>query len=365
MSAAVGASPPSRVSLVHPLYDGMLIGGGLSVLAFVAIAASGVTLLDGPGDGENIARLAVIVFFANSAHFASSTVRLYTKRNSFEEHPFLTMVFPLVCVAILGFCLVFPEALGRHLWALYLTWSPFHYSAQAFGIASLYGRRAGCTLDPLQRRWLRAVCLLPFFYAFLGPGQSMGLAWLVPPEWIVAVPGLPKAINMVRWALALATFALPLVLFASLARGGRPRLPFISLLAILANGLWWVFFPRLEAFAWATIFHGIQYLALVVVFHAKERSALPGNVRSPLQHGAIFYGISLVLGYALFQVWPYMAWGLGFGWAESMILVVATINLHHFVVDAFIWRFRPSDSNRRVIEDQRNVAASGAASPAT
>lgn len=357
MSVA-GASAPSRTALVHPVYDTMLIGGGLSLVAFVFIAASGVTLLGGGGEGEDVARLALIVFFANSAHFASSTVRLYTKRDSFADHPFLTMVFPLVCIAILGLCLVYPEALGRHLWALYLTWSPFHYSAQAFGIASLYSRRAGCTLDPLQRRWLRAVCLLPFFYAFLGTGQAMGLAWLVPQEWILSVPFLPKAINVARWALALATFAMPILLYASLARGRGARMPLIGLLAILANGVWWIGFPRLEAFAWATIFHGVQYLALVVVFHAKERTALPDNTRSPLFHAAAFYGVSLVLAYALFQVWPYMTWELGFGWAESMILVVATINVHHFIVDAYIWRFRPSDSNRRVIEARGGEAAS-------
>ena len=30
----------------------------------------------------------------------------------------------------------------------------------------------------------------------------------------------------------------------------------------------------------------------------------------------------------------------GFGMAESMLLVVATINIHHFIVDAFIWKLR-------------------------
>jgi hypothetical protein len=47
-----------------------------------------------------------------------------------------------------------------------------------------------------------------------------------------------------------------------------------------------------------------------------------------------------------------------------MILVVATINVHHFIVDAYIWRFRPSDSNRRVIEDRRGDAAAIARSEA-
>jgi hypothetical protein len=335
---------------VHPAYDVLLIGGGLSVLAFIAIAATGVTLLGSGGQGQAMQRLALVVFLANSAHFASSTVRLYTKRDSFEEHRFLTMGLPLVCVGVLGLCLALPELFGRHLWALYLTWAPFHYSAQAFGIASLYCRRAGCDLDPVQRRWLRAVCLLPFFFAILGTSPAMGLAWLVPPEWISGVPGLPKLLNALRWVLSVATFAIPVLLFAALARGERPGMPLISLLAVLANGLWWIGFSALEAFGWATIFHGIQYLALVIVFHVKERAARPGDSSSPSFHALSFYAASLLLAYALFQLWPYTAWTLGFGWAESVILVVAIINLHHFIVDAYIWRFRPSDSNRRVIE---------------
>jgi hypothetical protein len=40
-----------------------------------------------------------------------------------------------------------------------------------------------------------------------------------------------------------------------------------------------------------------------------------------------------------------------------MILVVATINLHHFIVDAYIWRFRASDSNRGVIEERSGEAS--------
>lgn len=53
-----------------------------------------------------------------------------------------------------------------------------------------------------------------------------------------------------------------------------------------------------------------------------------------------FYGTCLALGYLLFQVWPLGYTVLGFGHAESWALVIAAINIHHFIVDAFIWRLR-------------------------
>ena len=38
----------------------------------------------------------------------------------------------------------------------------------------------------------------------------------------------------------------------------------------------------------------------------------------------------------------------GFGWAQSVVLVIAAINVHHFIVDAYIWRLR-RDPNYRVV----------------
>jgi hypothetical protein len=33
-----------------------------------------------------------------------------------------------------------------------------------------------------------------------------------------------------------------------------------------------------------------------------------------------------------------------------MLLVTAAINVHHFIVDGYIWRLKKSDSNRRVVD---------------
>ncbi|MEM7411797.1 MAG: hypothetical protein AAF430_16320 [Myxococcota bacterium] len=336
-------------SFVHPAYDLLLIGGGASLIALIALWASGVGVGADSGDAETLSRLAVVLFLANSAHFASSTVRLYTKEASFSRHPLLTMGLPAVFVGILLLCLWQPELVGRHWQALYLTWSPYHYAAQAFGIASLYCTRAGQPLASNERRWLRIVCLLPFFYAFLGSPVT-GLGWLLSPAWITSVPGLPQTLGWLQWVLAGASVGGPAVLYLWLQRRAVGPMPLVSLLAVLSNGLWFVVFTYLEAFVWATVFHGLQYLALVLVFHVRERCPGPAPLRAVAGQALGFYAACVVLAYLLFQVTPYAGWALGFGWAESAILVVATINIHHFVVDAFIWRFRPSDSNRRTLD---------------
>jgi hypothetical protein len=134
------------------------------------------------------------------------------------------------------------------------------------------------------------------------------------------------------------TFALPIALVVSrIARRQQP-LPAIVLCLLIANGVWWVVLDYLNAFVWATIFHGIQYLAIAAIFHVKDRTAEDGNRHGSAYHAAWFYGASLALGYALFYCWPYAFQLAGFGQAESMLLVIAVINVHHFIVDRYIWR---------------------------
>ncbi len=69
-----------------------------------------------------------------------------------------------------------------------------------------------------------------------------------------------------------------------------------------------------------------------------------------------FYLASLLLGFGLFHGWPHVYVWAGRGLAESMLLTVATINLHHFIVDAYIWRLR-KDPNRTVMMEARPAAA--------
>jgi len=58
----------------------------------------------------------------------------------------------------------------------------------------------------------------------------------------------------------------------------------------------------------------------------------------------VFYARGLGLGYLLFLAWPRAFVLAGFSYAESLLLVISVINIHHFLVDAFIWRLRRDPS---------------------
>lgn len=323
-------------------FDYLVIGGGLSLIWTLYLALFGL----GPATSLLEAQLPALILLSTSAHFAASTVRLYSTQGSFERFPVLTMVLPLVAVVALGLGVLAPGRVGHHLQKLYLTWSPYHYAAQAYGLALMYGYRSGAALVRWERLALRLACLLPFLLAFVTSPEA-GLAWLVPRSWLQLPPVAALRAGLAAELKPL-VFVLPLGLFLWLARGPRPRMPLLSLLVVIANGVWWVALVYLQAFFWATVFHALQYLAIAVIFHTNERLAVAGNTARWWSHALRFYAASLALGFLLFQVWP---WGyvlLGFTLAESVLVAAAVINVHHFIVDGYIWRLR-RDPNLAIV----------------
>ena len=63
-----------------------------------------------------------------------------------------------------------------------------------------------------------------------------------------------------------------------------------------------------------------------------------------------FYGASVALAYVLFVAWPDAYVALGYDVRLTPQLVVAVINIHHFVVDAYVWRLRRDPNYRTVVD---------------
>jgi hypothetical protein len=331
-------------AFVHPLFDLLVIGGGLSliVLAYLALEpASGFSALVR-------GNLWLLIWVSNSAHFAGSTVRLYTKPGTFKELPFVTMALPALTFAVLALGLVWPRPLGQSLQALYLTWSPYHYAAQAFGLSLMYCYRGEGVSDG-QRTSIRYAAVLPFFYVFL-TGSGSGVEWLLPSAILRDANAAAFRFGLAQVVLILA-LALPVLVYALSLRPGRRRLPMISVCTLVSNSLWLTVIAGSPAlFGIATVFHGLQYLAILTIFHARERRRLQPEGPSGLIHAARFYALCLGLGYLLFRVWPYAGLWFGLTYAESAIVSVAIINIHHFLVDGFIWRLR-GDRNYATVKE--------------
>ena len=349
---------------VSPLFDLALIGGGLSlpVLWLVLVPpdlpglralSTGLRSLAGP------AALPYAVMLTVGAHFAASTVRLYTKQGTTTALPFLTLAFPLVALLVVSVAVFQPDVVGRQLQSLYLTWSPYHYAAQAYGLAVMYCYRSGCALGDGDKQLLRAASLLPFLYSFLST-TGAGLHWILPDS-LYEIPAFVSVLATLRPILRVAGLAAPFLLWLKLQRGGSGPMPIVSVLLLLVNGVWWYALDPIEAFVWATFFHGIQYLAIVIIFHVKEQLARPGARHGALYHTLWFYGVCLLLAYALFDCLPQVYMWAGASVTQSLLIVAAAINLHHFIVDGFIWRLGRRDANRAVVDSGVPTAPATAA----
>jgi len=350
--AVAGTAPPRTLSLgtmfVGPIFDYLLIGGLLSWAAGAALYFGGYNF----PDDDPFLWWAILV--SNWAHFAASTVRLYTRPDAVKNWPVLTLAFPVIAVAVVTATLVVGEPFGRYLFAVYLVWSPYHYSRQAYGLSVMYAYRSGGELEAAGKRLILGVCLLPFFWTLLHPVGGMGL--ILPRTFYAAFPFRQQVMQ----ALTVLSLAAP----AALWLWGRSRraaaLPLISLVVIVSNAIWWTLFNYFNAFVWATVFHGLQYLAIVSIFHVKDQARRSTNARGWFFHTATFYVTCLILGWVLFFRWPQAYWLFGFPIVQSGLLVTATINIHHFVVDAFIWKLR-RDPNYQTVVDVPAPAATGAA----
>src|SRR5262249_42715126 len=158
------------------------------------------------------------------------------------------------------------EPFGRYLFGIYLVWSPYHYSRHAYGLSVMYAYRSGSPLAPTVKGPICGVCLLPFFWTLLHPDGGMGL--FLPRGFSSAFPFRPAVMQ----GFAVLSLAAP----AALWLWGRSRraaaLPLISLVVIVSNAIWWTLFNYFNAFVWATVFHWLQYLAIVSIFHVKDHA---------------------------------------------------------------------------------------------
>ena len=253
---------------------------------------------------------------------------------------------------VLTGALYFADSIGRYLQALYLSWSPYHYSAQAYGLAVMYMYRSGLNPTLPQKRALFWVTLLPFFQVLAFSADKHFISWLFPFTASSGSEALQSSLQSLMQslpnALGVASLLLPVPVFYIIWRHSR-TVPFISVLVVFTNAIWFSVFPLIEGFVWTTVFHGIQYLTIVMIFHVRDRLATQGNRRGPLQHALWFYGLSFLLGYAMFNCVPLGYQLVGFGAAESVLLVIAAINIHHFIVDAYIWKLGRDNGNQRIV----------------
>jgi len=290
----------------------------------------------------------VIIFlnlwFLGYHHVISTFTRLVFDTESFQRHKFLILYLPwlvFLCTLMLG--------MGIGLWAIastYLYWQWWHYTRQSYGIFRAYTRNARPLLEYESRVNTWALYLLPLWGILYRSYQhsprflGMELEYFPTPWYVVVFVGSAAGVAILFWvAVQVKAF-------------WQGRLSFGLMMYMLSH--FTIFFIGYYAIddithGWLVlnVWHNAQYILFVWMANNKRfrngpdpthqflsvlSQSRPLNI---LRYFAVCISLTTIIYLFLFymtQLGPLSVFPL------ATILIYQTINFHHYIVDAIIWK---------------------------
>ncbi len=361
------AEPASPSRWLHGPTSDLLFGcGGLYAVYFLAtlFAGSEIRALA----PESLLPLGALILGA--PHYGATLLRVYERSKDRSQYRFFGTWASLV-VALFFVVGVYDVTVGSWMLTLYLSWSPWHYSGQNYGIASMFLGRRGVSIARPGKRLLQASFQLSWLLVLLAihteqPSAAYAAVELSSSAYSFIPIGVPVKI------------AAPLILFTAIAylvvigitiallrQAGSWRDIFPTLALMILQALWFSLpvLARATAlgmeleplgiryaeytFYWIAFGHFTQYL-WVTLYYARsagtDRRALPYLAKALLVGSAI-WGIPL----ALFapEVLGVRAFDAGLG-----VLIASAVNIHHFILDGAIWKLRDGRIARILLRGQ-------------
>jgi hypothetical protein len=362
------ATPAANRWLWGPVPD-LLLGCGLGYMAiFVALACAG------PGIRAvlPLAMLPIVSVFAGTPHYGATLLRVYEQQSERRAYAFFT-VYGTAVVWALYVAGLYHAALGSFLLSLYLTWSPWHYTGQNYGIALLFLRRRGIEVTPRVKRTIYASFVLSYLLTFLAIHGDPASADYAPAQYGGSIYqmvrlGLPSpAWKWAFGAIGLAYLGLLAAAGRELLRHARPS-DLVPSALVSATQLLWFSLPPLGrelgllrgldpfqpdqaafVFIWIAAGHAVQYLWVTTYYAGKRSRAERWR----------YYAKCICAGSAIWSLpaIAYVTWlaavgpslgGVATG-EDAGVLLAAMVNLHHFMLDGAIWKLRDGRVARALI----------------
>jgi tetratricopeptide (TPR) repeat protein len=290
-------------------------------------------------------------------HYGATLLRVYERPEDRQKYRFFCVHLTVLIWGLFAVGL-FQPTLGSAIYSIYLTWSPWHYAGQNYGLASMFLRRRGVEVTPWTQRALYASFVLSFVLAFLSMhiGGATGAGYAPTPASAAGAfrfytLGIPAATAGSVAAVALVGY-LACIGFAAVSLLRRASLVDLvpSTLLVFSQALWFTVpilarssgigtstaaFAQADAeyaFWWIIFAHSGQYLWITRYF-ARAAGAGRNYLTRTMFAGAALYGLPVIL-FAASGIAP-----VPFD-AGLFLLVNAAVNLHHFVLDGAIWKLR-------------------------
>ncbi len=346
-------STPNPSSWVRgPAWDLLLLGGGLG---FLSLGVFGLYLLN---DSYSDSALMLYGFLFGIPHLAATYYRVYLDRRELRAHRVLAIHTPIVLfILILQLVIYLPQEWQPLFFTVWFHWQWWHILRQQYGVARVYQRRQR-TSRPELDYWidLSAIYLIPIWglanrsnqwWEAVRAGKPApflnGEMWMLPLDavfvWILGV-------------LSVGSAAVFLVRQLQLYRAGEFSLAkFLMILSGMAT--FGVSMTLIPDFKWGylalSLWHAVQYIFFVWNYETRKYRA-GVDPEAPVASWLVQPG--RIWAYLLFL---YVVTALIGGALESLkseaqllplfVAVMLTLNLHHYLIDTFIWRVRKPKSS--------------------
>lgn len=324
---------------VHPgwlysrSFDSFFIYGVVGVAVFFGLLALYVPAI--------APAIIVINLWALGYHHVIGTfTRLCFDRDSHRRSILLIYaLFP----AVVGLVVMLTHHIG--LWTIatiYLYGQWFHYARQSWGVSRAYERTApqGYVAD---RSWQTQLA----FYSF--PAWGILYRSYQQPESFLSLPVKLLPVShmavMAVGAVSVAFFALWLLrVYKDWRAGTMPK----AYVGFMLSHFFVFFFayivmPTLDS-GWlvANIWHNLQYLLFVWLFNNRTyRAGIDPKAPflsslSQRDNMWAYFAVTLFISTAVYLVLKYVTDGLNL--LAALVMIYMSINFHHYIVDAIIWR---------------------------
>lgn len=289
-----------------------------------------------------------LALFFNYPHYMATIYRVFRTKEEIAKYKIFTVHITLLFVLLVVISHFSPYLLA-FVFTLYLTWSPFHYTGQNFGIGLMFARRNGAETNLKTRRALYLSFLMPYLMFFLAFHSTTA-----SDDYIISL-AIPTKIAMYLWIAAFAVFAFSAVYsFREFIKQTSVSAMTAPLVILSTQIVWFVIPTGMMFFTNAGILQNPATIAVLAVMHSAQyiwittyyarREKLNGQTENASKTNwkfSAYFGVLFVGGIALFLPVPWLAsriLRLDFG--TSFLIITALVNLHHFILDGAIWKLR-------------------------
>lgn len=305
----------------------------------------------------SVAFYALAIVF-NYPHYMATLYRAYHTAEDFQKYRIFTVHITLLIV-LTALITHFSPRLLPWIFTLYLTWSPWHYSGQNYGILMLFARRAGVQLSGVQRWSLHSAFLLSYAILFVSFHTGASTDPLFVSLNIPSVLGADLRILLFVVFVVCAGIGLGAVVRQT---GFRAALPPLT---IFSTQFLWFLLPsvlqlsrgmQIPQSRYSTgllaVMHSAQYLWITSYYAKREATAGQKSDWKPFA----YFGILVLGGIALFVPGPWIASRVfHFDFTASFLIFTALVNIHHFILDGAIWKLRDGRIAALLLSPQRSA----------